>query len=268
MFDDKETFIGEKQIAEMLSSLRRVDAPGDFATRVRARIASERVSAGASAWTPNLVRAGVFAAAAVVVAVGGYFVFTSINTGQNAVPSVAEVQPQTPSQIEPLKTEEAVPQVPESPGSEIRVDNADPSSSDAGPKRSGTSGPNTNTESDRPGGSIDSAVRESQKLFPRGVDPNAKTPANAKGIDPNARINVSQILEFIGVKATWSGGGWRVDSVDANNIANRSGIKVGDVVEAINGQTVDKKTTFPSKFDGKGIRVRRDGASVQIDFKP
>lgn len=263
MFDEKETFNGEKQIAEMLSSLNRVDAPSDFNTHVRSRIA-RGASVPANSWAVNLVRVGAFAAVAVAVAVGGYFALNSINTGQNGVPIVAEVLPTpTPIAEQPASnsdTGESSSRTDVKPSDELVAQN------DA-PTNAKPNGPNS-TE-DRPiGGSKDLAVRESIKIYPRGVNPNAKPPSNATGVDPNVRINVSQILEFIGVKATWAVDGWRVDSVEANNIGGRSGLKTGDVVQAINGQTVDKKTTFPAKFDGKSIRVRRDGASVQIDFKP
>lgn len=277
MFDEKENFAGEKQIANMLSSLRRVDVPGDFDTRVHARIArggaSERVSEGASAWTTNLVRIGALAAAAIAVALGGYFVFTSINTGQNDVPAVAETQPTIQTPIvgpSPSATNDnqAEERIIVKPSDEMMADKIDADSPDGRVRREkGKATANSNTDPPS-GGSTDLAVRESQRVYPRGLNPNAKVPANAKGVDPNARIHVSSILDFIGIKANWTGDGWRVDSVDAKTIAGRLGIKAGDVVEAINGQTVDKQTTFPAKFDGKSLRVRRDGASLSIDFKP
>jgi len=272
MFDGRENFIGEKKIAEMLSSLKRVDAPGDFDTRVRARIARGE-EAVANSWTTNLIRIGAPLAAAIILALGGYFVFTLLNTGQNDVPTVAASRPESQQPVieQPLNTEttQSSDHTPTKPSDDLTADNLKPVQTNSDAKPSGPNTTDSNTATTRPGGgSTDMAVRESEKLYPRGVNPNAKAPANAKGVDPNARTHVSSILEFIGVKATWAGDGWRVDAVEANNIAGRSGIKSGDVIEAINGQTVDKKTTFPAKFDGKSVRVRRDGASVQIDFKP
>jgi hypothetical protein len=274
MFDEKENFQGEKKIAEMLSSLRRVDAPGNFDARVRARIASERVSEVASAWTLHLIRISAPLAAAIVLAVGGYFIFTSINTGRNDAPAVVEVQPQTENPIveQPssnTETTQSANRTTLKPSDELVAENNNPATTNDNVKPNGPNSTDPDPVKDRPtGGSTDLAVRESQKIFPRGVNPNAKAPANAKGFDPNARIHVASILEFIGIKATWTGDGWRVDSVAAGNIAERSGAKTGDVVEAINGQVVDKKTTFPAKFDGRSMRVRRDGASLSIDFKP
>lgn len=274
MFDGPENFEGERKIAAMLTSLKRVDAPGDFDTRVRARIASERVSEGASAWATNLVRIGASVAAAIVIGLGGYLVFTSINTGQDDVPAVAGTQPviQPPIVAPPTPPatddNQAEDRIIVNPSGEMMADKINADRPDD-LVRNETKKTSANTNKDRPtGGSTELAVRESKNIFPRGLNPNARPPANAKGVGPNTRIHVSSILDFIGVKATWAGDGWRVDSVDANNIASRSGIKTGDVVEAINGQSVDKKTTFPAKFDGKSVRVRRDGANLTVDFKP
>ncbi|MGB7202218.1 MAG: hypothetical protein WBD16_08105 [Pyrinomonadaceae bacterium] len=273
MFDGPENFEGEMKIAEALASLRRVDAPGDFDAHVRARIARGRGGEGASAWVANSIRIGVPIAAAIVIALGGYFVSTTINTGQNDVPAVAESrsEPQNPIVEQPSSNIE----ITQSPNrttiksDELVAENNRPVPTSDIVKPNGPNSTDSETSKDRPtGGSAELAVRESKNIYPRGLNPNAKVPANAKGVGPNTRIHVSSILEFIGVKATWAGDGWRVDSVDVDNIANRSGIRTGDVVEAINDQSVDKTTTFPAKFDGKSVRVRRDGASRTIEFKP
>ncbi len=267
VFQGPENFDGEKKIADMLSSLKRADAPGDFNARVRARIArGETVSA--HSWTASLIRVGAPIAVAIMIALGGYFVFTSMNTGQNDVPAVADVQSAEPQSQPELPESINGAQVPEASSSDIRVDKEIPDLSGEPPKRSGANGPSAAPESDRPEGSIDSAVGASKPILPRGFDPDATLPANAKGVDPNARINVASIFEIIGVRASWAGSGWRVDSVSPDNIAQRSGIKSGDVIEAINGQAVGEKTTFPARFDGKSVRVRRDDASVEINFKP
>jgi membrane-associated protease RseP (regulator of RpoE activity) len=278
MFDEKENFEGEKKIAEMLSGLMRVDAPGDFGANVRARIAreeaSERVSEGASAWATNLVRVGAPIAAAIILALGGYFVFTSINTRQNDVPEVAEVQPVTetpmaaPSTPPATNDDQAEERTVVTSSDEMMGDKINAGSPD-GLVRSEKNKTVTNANTGRPtGGSTDMAVSESQKIYPRGLNPNAKAPAVARGVDPNARISVSQIFEFIGVKAAWTGDGWRVESVDAGTIAGRLGIKPGDVIEALNEKRVEENSSFPAKFDGKSVRVRRDGASLSFDFKP
>jgi hypothetical protein len=274
MFDGREKFEGEKQIAEMISSLKRVDAPGDFDTRVRTRIArAETVST--NSWAANLIRTGVPLAAAVLIALGGYFTFMFLNSGQSETQTVADVKtesPQVPPQLTESRTYEQsdlrkLDETVAGKGENGRVPNGGDAAKDVPQK---TTSLDSQVNSDRlGGGSVDMAAPVAPpKIYPKGLNPNSKAPTNSRGVDPNTRIPVASILEFIGVKATWAGGGWRVDAVEANNIAGRSGIKSGDVIETINGQTVDKKTTFPAKFDGKSVRVRRDGEILTIDFKP
>lgn len=272
MFDEKENFEGERKIAEMLSGLSRMNAPDDFDAHVRSRIASGRANEGVSLWTANLIRIGVPLAAAIVLALGSYLVFTSLNTEQYYVPAVAEVQPQTqsPAAAQPASdvgTAQEANRATMRPSDELIVQNNSPTGDNA--KTNGAHSVDREAPKARlTGGSTELAVRESKKIFPRGLNPNAKPAANAKGVDPNARMGVLQILDFIGIKATWASDGWRVDSVDAKTIAERSGVRTGDIVEAISGQKVDKQTTFPARFDGNSVRVRRNGASLQIDFKP
>jgi hypothetical protein len=79
------TDAGEQRVAELLGSLKRVKAPGDFDVRVRARIAQGRPAPKRS-WAPVLVRAGV--PAALVVVVGGYFAANSYYAPATA-PAVA-----------------------------------------------------------------------------------------------------------------------------------------------------------------------------------
>ncbi|MFN0140741.1 MAG: hypothetical protein ACKVQW_11740 [Pyrinomonadaceae bacterium] len=274
VFDEKENFEGEKKIAEMLSTLNRVREPSDFNTHVRARIANGRLSDRAGAWPVNLIRTAAPLAAAIVIALGGYFVLTSVNTDQNDVPAVAETRSEPRDSIveQPasnVEVNKAESRATVKPSDDLVAENNGAYPENGKGKTSGPNAANAETRKDGSAvGSTDVAVRGSNSIFPRGLNPNAKPQANAKGVDPNARIPVASILEFIGVKATWAGDGWRVDNVEPNNIASRSGIRNGDVVEAINGQSVDNKTTFPARFEGKSVRVRRSGTSLSIDFKP
>jgi S1-C subfamily serine protease len=55
--------------------------------------------------------------------------------------------------------------------------------------------------------------------------------------------------------------------VSGSSVAGRSGIKAGDVIEAVNGQVLGSKTSFGSSFTGQNLRVRRDGKSMQIALR-
>jgi hypothetical protein len=84
--------------------------------------------------------------------------------------------------------------------------------------------------------------------------------------DPSG-ISVKDTLETLGVDAAYSNLSWEVRGVKQNSTAERSGLKTGDVIEAIDNQNLTENTTFRDKFGGKTVRVRRDGKSVQVDLR-
>src|SRR4051794_1417753 len=90
--DDNIQDSDEAQISGLLASLKRVEAPGDFGFRVRARIASARPSTGRGSWLPASV--AVAAPLGLVLAVGGYFTMTSIYSPATvSPPAVADLRP-------------------------------------------------------------------------------------------------------------------------------------------------------------------------------
>ena len=50
-----------------------------------------------------------------------------------------------------------------------------------------------------------------------------------------------------------------------NSIAERSGLRVGDVMEAIDDRPIDP--LYKGTFGVKSISVRRDGNVIKIDIK-
>lgn len=63
----------------------------------------------------------------------------------------------------------------------------------------------------------------------------------------------------------YSGNGWRIAAVKETT-AQKAGLKIGDVIEAINDQPIGERTSFKGQFSGKSIRLKREGATVMIDL--
>ena len=78
---------------------------------------------------------------------------------------------------------------------------------------------------------------------------------------PGTRGDISQAeaFEMIGMSGESSANGWTVKSTKEGTPAHRSGIKTGDIVESVDGLSISGKTTFPSPFTPKIVRVRREG---------
>src|SRR4030095_11393406 len=90
--DDNIQNSNEERVSHLLGSLKRVDAPGDFGFRVKARIASASPTVGRGSWLP--ASAAVAAPLGLVLAVGGYFALTSYYMPATVSPPVvADVKP-------------------------------------------------------------------------------------------------------------------------------------------------------------------------------
>ena len=86
-------------------------------------------------------------------------------------------------------------------------------------------------------------------------------------MDRTAPVQAQTFLNVFGMNGAFGDAGWKVESVTPDSLAARSGVKTGDVIEAMNDQALTEKTTFNGKYNAKSLRVRRDGTSMQIILK-
>jgi S1-C subfamily serine protease len=90
---------------------------------------------------------------------------------------------------------------------------------------------------------------------------------NASDVNGERPFATKDALSSMGVDANYAGLSWTVGGVRQNSPAERSGLKAGDVIEAVNERPLAEKTAFESKFSGKTVRVRRDGKVIRIQLK-
>ena len=253
--------LGDERVSRLLAAMKRVEAPGDFDFRVRARIAAGRPAERRTFGLPMAVRYAI--PLVLVVLIGAYFGFNGFYPDKYAdVPAVAEAPISVAPPIAPPSNDEVVPPSNLSAGEHAIVrkpEFANNGVGDAPVKKT--------PKVDRPvGGSFDVAGRQERKLYPRGFDPNAR-PANAKAMDRTVQIPTKDVLNLFGVNGTFGKSGWKVESVTTDTLAARSGVKAGDVIEAINDQPLKEKMSFKGKFNGKTLRVKRDRVTMQIVLK-
>ena len=241
---------GEEQISALLGSLKRVQAPGNFDLGVRGRIAAGR-PVEKRAFRISVL-AGYAIPLALTLLIGGYFGFNSYySPGDINVPAIAEtspsiIAPQLPPVNAIAATSQNSPHVAETAAKK----------SDSAVhifERSIKKGP-ASRDKNVGGGSLDQASRIGPRIIQRVTDHTAQVP-------------VKDALSLMGIRGVYVESGWRVESAGPNSVAERSGIKSGDVIEAINDQAMTEKTSFKGKFSGKSVRVRRDGKSVDIILK-
>lgn len=239
-YDHKIYDAENEPVRGLLAGLTRVEAPSDFDFRVRARIAQGK-PASPAIWLPASVRYAV--PFVLVLAIGGYVAFNALNSPN--VPAVAVTEQQNITPITAPPSSDGII----TPNDDLRAERIEvrsPQSVNKGLVRNtGRTVPAPSTE--RRGGSYDIGGGVARKI---------------------EIIPATDILSRIGINASFAGSECKAQAVSAGTIAERSGVKSGDVIEAINDRAVTEKTAFGNKFTGKSLRVRRDGKSVKIDLVP
>lgn len=248
----------EQKVSDLLGGLKRVDAPKNFEFRLKSRIANT---------TPEDMRPrrlipvlGYAAPLVLVLLVGTYLVVTGVYTvDTNSVADVEQPQPVAnitetvlPNPAPFAEKEKPVPDNELQAASRDQIMVADTERTAEAPKAP----KKTSRSSDQPGGSFDTGLASPKVILPKSLNPNA-----------SARVSIREILSTIGIQAAFDGDSIKINSVVENNMAGRSGVEAGDVLESINGRPVTGTTMFDSPFTVTSIGVRREGKSMQISLR-
>ena len=255
----------DEQVAELLGGLKKVEAPQNFERHVFARLSTQDKDSSRFGFLKLAVPTAALAGL-------GLFLFLSGYLG-GEVPTVDAVatQPDT-RKSQPL----APPQ-----NSTVAQNNVQPPREFRGPETA-EARPSTQVEQPnqlqppslkekkRPGvgGSQDFGSGDGGRTSAPGIDSNSRP-----GSDPDMEklmrrpsILASDVLRYTGVTADFRAGGWTVNSVTQKSVAERVGLKAGDIILALNDVRIGKATPFPSGVDIKSIRVSRSGKIVDLKF--
>ena len=116
--------------------------------------------------------------------------------------------------------------------------------------------------------SRDSAVRQNKKpIFPVGVNPDNTQPQVIENQNSNS-VSAQEIFKIIGLETETKAGKIIVKSVKEKSLAEKSNVKAGDVIEAIDEQRLDRENLSPKFKGGKTITVTRDNKILEIELKP
>lgn len=255
----------EAKVRGMLGGMKRVETPKDFGFKVQARIANVR---------PETFREkrgfGVLGYAmplGLVLVVTSAFIINSVyNVGDNTVPPVAGVDMFQQPIVSPgaPQSNEVARVVPGEPRSDS-TSGPDANTLAVNPNRPSRE-KKTGDSKDSGGGSRDMTQERPLPFFqPPGAQSN--TTGSPGEVVARGQIAVRAVLEIVGIRADFADQGWKVRAVEKNSVAERSGVKSGDLIEAINGLPVTDGTQFSGRFIGKNLRVNRDGNTVEIDLK-
>jgi hypothetical protein len=276
----------QTHVWQVIDGFSTVDAPSDFNFHVKARIANAKPSDFRQPLFPVLRYVMGFSLAGLILA---FVVFNGFYSFDNkTVPAIAENNLQPPAQKEnpsakPSPIEQiAVAAVPQSTENEkLIVENrkritVEPESkkqsrtalSEAlftAVKSTRNSQDRNRTDTDKnSGGSQVLSVKPARVMTPIGI-PNApqtiKNPSNFENANP---IIVEQILSLLGIEITLENGNRKVRKINQDSVAQRSGVKVGDLVEAIDGEKLTGEPIRAKIIEGKKMTVVRGTEKVEI----
>ncbi|MCA1588853.1 MAG: hypothetical protein LC734_00390 [Acidobacteria bacterium] len=246
--------VEERQIAEMLGGLNRAEAPGDFEFRLKARIA--RRNAAAEQRPFMLLMLKVAAPTGLLVALGSFLTFSGILSPNAPTPTAPPTAPGPFSEAAIPENTELADAEPRSMGrvSSSRVNQEALKLRDA----SSTQG--------RRGGSRVEARRQVEVIQP---PPGVVVPEIPSSVRPGNTqsaygIGMKDVFKLIGVEAKAGDTGWEILSIEPASTATKSGVKVGDLVEAVDDRQVNATTVIDGGFTAKTLKILRDGKRISV----
>ena len=255
----------EQKLREMCLSLKRIDVPGNFDFRLKARIAAAKKSD----FQPRFGFAFRYALPAFALIFA--FVFFAYNSGFFASENKTVVAENSPAKIN------------ESPQTTLVPDSSAPVSDDKTINNSATA--NTNSAiakviENPPKKSVEMIFpTQKKKIFEKERDsfrgskdflltpvvpqqPNFNVnimPPKSLNDGQNNVIAVENMLSISGINADFENGKWKVKSVTPNSLADDSGVKQNDIIEAVDDVRLSEKTIKGDSFKVKELTITRDG---------
>lgn len=269
-----------------IDELPRVDAPKNFDFSVKARIANAKPSDFQPRLLPIL---RYVLPLSVIVLVLGLFAFnTSFFFGGNAVPPVAEIIPAKPSTAETSPdTASSIENfnAAESPVPSFTDENITTAASIEKPQFSGKrrEAQFVAVKSDRRAVSNSprrilkddsnevrsrdtSLTQPRPTLFPENLNPNKKIETIPDNVTANS-LTDEKIWSFIGIEIVRENDRRKVKTIAPKSYAERAGVRVGDVIEAIDGVKLSAEPLRVNTFEGKKLTVARGRETVEITLE-
>ena len=242
----------EQAVRRLVSGLKHVEAPANFERRVMGKIANGRPRPRGFFAIPAI---GYAVPTLLVLLIAAFFVFKfRQSTPAESVPvnmAKTSVQPQ------------AVPSAPSSQTPETTIAEGGPYAGQPKANNQKLVKARTNVDSNQGGGSILEGLHEKKRPMPEGIDPNSRLSANSNDVMRTTPISVKELLDALGMSVEFENG-WRVKSITDNGAAQRIGIKVGDVINALDGRGIDASTTFNGFGSVHSVTVNRDGKLIPL----
>lgn len=275
--DDEILSLEDEKIRQLAGELKRVNAPKDFDFRLKGRIANAKSSDFQPRFLPVLryvlPLSAILLIFAFVVFNGLYFPDNqAVSQVEKNVPQINVEQKEVPilpfvdKQVAPKEENAVVENLPIEKDIKPLADKSQfiaVKSPSANPKKNLI----TRVKKDNGGGSRDSALSVSPiNITPNGINLNT-TPANPPNTENPNLLKVQDILAQLGIEAVFSDGSWKVKSVKQDSLAEGSGVKGGDVIEAIDGEKLTDKPLSAKTVEVKKLTIVRGAEKIEISLR-
>jgi len=120
---------------------------------------------------------------------------------------------------------------------------------------------------DEPTMSRDFGVGENIKpLYPKNYDPT-KIGRQTQGNQDNKSASTKGVFATIGVETEFVGGKMRIKNIVESSLFDKSGIKAGDIIEAIDDTKIMDNDTVLKSNKMEKVTVSRNGKIIEIRLK-
>jgi len=257
-FDNIDETAEDRSLGDLLRTLKRVDAPTDFDFKLKARIAARDPKADSrQGWWPLPVYVYPLL---VLVVVAATFVFFYRPAGEPLQVATQD------HDLVPANGSAQAPEVVTQNG------NVDPQVlAAASPERTRTDGPAPQGGSkdlpltSHPGGSMDQGLRPPEQILPPGFNNNAK-----RQVSPNIggnSVSISTLLGFLGLDTRFEGQALKVTAVHSGSLGEKTGLKAGDIIEAVDNTPINSATRLGNSLDVKSFTVRRGTEQLHLNIR-
>lgn len=281
--DCRKTNALQTQVWQAIDGFKPVAAPNDFNFRVKARIAKSKPGDFQPGFSPVLryvLPLGLFGLIFAFVLFNGVYSLDDESVqvaAGNSQPAKKEILPPNSSAaesavavIEPLKVEQTIAGNPKAPLSEdktvLRNYEGDTRFIAAKPANAVKKSAVKSVKEDdkNSGGSQLNALRPLPKVFtPKGIPSNPAV-ENQSNFERVTSITPEQILSELGIESAAENGRRQVKKIKPNSVAERSGVRVGDVIEAIDGEKLTSEPIRAKTVEGKKLTVARGTEKIEI----
>jgi len=267
----------QTRVWQMIDGLTRVDAPNDFDFRVKAKIANTKPSYFQPHFFPVLRY--LLPLSLIVLVFGLLASNTSFFFDNNGASQVADaIVPQTPNEekISPVNSfssnQIAAPDPSNEPSiAEVANVNVEPTARNqeeqfVAVKQTVKLRANKAKKNSDDDGIIsrDLSVKPPPPVkLPFGMNPNQTVDTLPNG-NNTTFVSDERILQVLGIEVIRESGNLKVKTVKENSPAERSDVKVGDVIEAINDVKLSAEPLRAKRIEVKKLTVLRNAEKIEI----